>query len=292
MYRSKIDVGNENEDVDALFAAHLARETNRLAQDMNGMSAEEREQAYFDLHGIPSNSSSSTTTTNSTASSSPDTEGVTGSSAETSDSPRCPQQVAVKWVEFQQEIHRLPDADRQGYDLACELEAAKKQRPQQSPASSSSYSSSYQESYIHNEKLLRAFFQSSQWNCKAAAEQFVAFWAVKLQLFGKDFLLRDIKLSDLDGEELASLGTGFIQLLPGNDRAGRAVFCIYRRLMQPLAVEKQASLPVCSLGGAFSLVEQVVFFVFQGDLSRCLCPHVVLPVVPLVGSLLCLVCFF
>jgi hypothetical protein len=63
MYRAKIDEGNENEDVDALFAANLVQETNRLAQDMNGLSAEEREQAYFDLHGIPSNSSSSNTTT-------------------------------------------------------------------------------------------------------------------------------------------------------------------------------------------------------------------------------------
>jgi hypothetical protein len=260
MFRAKIDDGNENEDVDALFAAHLVQETNRLAQDMNGLSAEEREQAYFDLHGIPSNSSSSNTSTYSTASasSSPDTDGVTGSSTGSSDEASCSQRVASNWIEFQAEIDKLPTADRHGYDLACELDAARMQPLKQhqrsllgkSWASSRScpYSTFSQESYVFNEKRLFAFFQSSRWNCKAAAEQFVAFWAIKLQLFGKDLLLHDITLADLDAEELAWLETGHIQLLPGTDRAGRVVFCIYRRRMPPLALEKQASVFVSSLG--------------------------------------------
>jgi hypothetical protein len=250
MYRAKIDVGNENEDVDALFAAHLVQETNRLAQDMNGMSAEEREQAYFDLHGIPSNSSSSTAS----AFSSADTDGVTGSNTGSNDEASCSQRVAANWIEFRNEIDNLPTADRQGYELACELEATRMLPLEQHQRSllgkswssprSWPYSIGSQESYVFNERRLFAFFQSSRWNCKATAEQFVAFWAIKLQLFGKDLLLHDIKLSDLDAEELAWLETGHIQLLPGTDRAGRVVFCIYRRLMRPMAVEKQASVMV------------------------------------------------
>lgn len=229
---------------------------------------------------------------NSTASSSllPDTDGVSGSSTGSSDKASCPQQVAAKWIEFQQEIHKLSDADRQGYELACELEAARTQTHEQLQRSerekswassrSSSYSISSQESYVFNEKLLFAFFQSSRWNCKAAAEQFVAFWAIKLQLFGKDLLLHDIKLSDLDAEELAWLETGHLQLLPGTDRAGRAVFCIYRRLMRPMVVEKQASVLVSSLG----LGPLLCSVLLCPDRSQCLFSNDVTPV-----SFLCIV---
>jgi hypothetical protein len=53
----------------------------------------------------------------------------------------------------------------------------------------------------------------------------VGHFEVKLEVFGKDKLVRDILISDLDPVALKS---GYIQLLARRDRAGRALLFINR----------------------------------------------------------------
>jgi hypothetical protein len=64
----------------------------------------------------------------------------------------------------------------------------------------------------------------------------VSFMEGKLEFFGPEVLARSIYLSDLDEDALKSLKSGYDQLLPSRDRAGRAILFLcegiptYKRL--------------------------------------------------------------
>jgi hypothetical protein len=79
--------------------------------------------------------------------------------------------------------------------------------------------------YLQNPKLLVSFLRSESFDPQKAATRLLHFVTEKLILFGPEKVGRDILLSDLDSQDLKALESGFFQLLPARDRAGRAILC-------------------------------------------------------------------
>eukprot|EP00980_Cylindrotheca_fusiformis_P030607 scaffold25091_cov147-Cylindrotheca_fusiformis.AAC.7 len=78
-------------------------------------------------------------------------------------------------------------------------------------------------SYTSSELLEVTFLRSERWDPKQTAEKLVMFLEAKLDLFGPELLTKKIRMSDLSKEDKKSLESGFFQLLPVRDVAGRAV---------------------------------------------------------------------
>jgi hypothetical protein len=83
--------------------------------------------------------------------------------------------------------------------------------------------------YVTDLKFRLMFLRAEDFNAKKAASRLVSFLSLKLELFGPEKLVRPIFLTDLDKEDTATLKSGFVQLLPARDRAGRAVIIDVKR---------------------------------------------------------------
>ena len=79
--------------------------------------------------------------------------------------------------------------------------------------------------YVLNPKFLVTFLRSESFDAPKAARRLLKFLQEKLALFGPEKVGRNILLTDLDSRDLKSLESGFMQLLPARDRAGRAIIC-------------------------------------------------------------------
>jgi len=77
--------------------------------------------------------------------------------------------------------------------------------------------------YATNRKLSMAFLRSVEGSVKRAAKRYVRHFTVKLDLFGRDKLCKDIELSDLDEYDMEALESGGFQVLREKDRAGRPI---------------------------------------------------------------------
>jgi hypothetical protein len=77
--------------------------------------------------------------------------------------------------------------------------------------------------YVRNFNFRLKLLRASRFDAKEAALRMVRHFQIKLELFGTDQLVKDIQISDLNSEDVACLESGFLQLLPMPDRAGRAV---------------------------------------------------------------------
>lgn len=77
--------------------------------------------------------------------------------------------------------------------------------------------------YVQNEKFLLKFLRTESFDVPKAARRVVRHFQSKLELFGKDKLVKDILQDDLDEESLAFLYDGSAQVLELRDRAGRLV---------------------------------------------------------------------
>ena len=80
--------------------------------------------------------------------------------------------------------------------------------------------------YVLDEKFLTMFLRAVEFNTKTAAIRFVAFFETKLELFGREKLGRDIRVDDLDEDDINCLESGYAQVLNKRDRAGRAIFML------------------------------------------------------------------
>jgi hypothetical protein len=78
-------------------------------------------------------------------------------------------------------------------------------------------------SFILDGRLCLMFLRAARFEPANAARRMVAFFEHKLNLFGPDKLTKQIRIDDLDDDTIACLETGYMQILPGRDRAGRAV---------------------------------------------------------------------
>lgn len=80
-------------------------------------------------------------------------------------------------------------------------------------------------SYVNNPTLRLMFLRADRFHAKDAALRMIQFFEEKLVLFGPDKLTRNIVLREMDADDIKSLESGFFQILPNRDRAGRAIIC-------------------------------------------------------------------
>ncbi len=114
-----------------------------------------------------------------------------------------PQFVDRKLQELEKELERINV--KEAYDLA------KQQNP----------------SYVDSRNLRLMFLRSRKFNCHEAAESLVQHFHVKRTLFGDgDVLSRDVHQSDLGPKDKLLLETGFLQVMPERDAAGRTILLI------------------------------------------------------------------
>lgn len=100
--------------------------------------------------------------------------------------------------------------------------------------------------YIQSEAFQLLFLRADRWNAVSAALRMVGFLEMKLDLFGQDCLTRSVAISDLSRDDRQSLTSGFFQLLPVRDVAGRAVMCgipMLKNYKQPINLVRFIVLP-------------------------------------------------
>lgn len=81
------------------------------------------------------------------------------------------------------------------------------------------------EDYVNDRAFRLMFLRGDLLDVKVAAQRMVFHFETKKRLFGDgDVLGRDIRLSDLSNDDMAVLESGFLQVLPTRDAAGRTIF--------------------------------------------------------------------
>ena len=77
--------------------------------------------------------------------------------------------------------------------------------------------------YVQDRRFRLSFLRAERFDAKRAAAKVLKFFELKLDLFGRELLCKDIQLKDLTKDDLECLKHGNIQILPARDRAGRSV---------------------------------------------------------------------
>jgi hypothetical protein len=95
--------------------------------------------------------------------------------------------------------------------------------------------------YVMDNKFLLMFLRADQFDTKAAASRFVSFFRIKLELFGREKLGRDIRVDDLNEDDIACLESGYAQVLNDRDRAGRAIFMLMPMIRKSKTIENKVS---------------------------------------------------
>jgi hypothetical protein len=85
--------------------------------------------------------------------------------------------------------------------------------------------------YVSKRDLLLKFLRSEAYKPKEAAIRLVAFFELKLELFGKEKLTKEIRVEDFSTSpnDLAALELGLFHRLPGRDRSGRVILGKFHR---------------------------------------------------------------
>jgi hypothetical protein len=99
--------------------------------------------------------------------------------------------------------------------------------------------------HVLNRDFRLMFLRADRFGAKDAAARMVLYFESKKKLFGSEKLAKKILLEDLDDETMACLESGYMNLLPGRDRAGRAVFMgvsILRKLTSEQGLVRQIDL--------------------------------------------------
>jgi hypothetical protein len=78
--------------------------------------------------------------------------------------------------------------------------------------------------YVHDKKRLLMFLRADNFDAAKASLRYTLWFQTKLELFGPDLLAKDIQMKDLDADDIFTLNTGRLQLLPSRDKSGRAIF--------------------------------------------------------------------
>jgi hypothetical protein len=82
-------------------------------------------------------------------------------------------------------------------------------------------------SYVDDPAFRLMFLRSERFDTKLAAQRLVRHFEIKRELFGNgDILAREVRLSDLTKDDMETLESGFLQVLPVRDAAGRIIFCL------------------------------------------------------------------
>jgi hypothetical protein len=115
------------------------------------------------------------------------------------------------------EIDEAPAFVSESLDkLEKELEATRKKQAYD-------YAYALDPQYVKKRELRLRFLRSTSFDISSAASRIVKFFEVKMELFGKDNVAKDITQDDLSKEDLECLYGGYNQILPVRDQAGRGV---------------------------------------------------------------------
>jgi hypothetical protein len=96
--------------------------------------------------------------------------------------------------------------------------------------------------YVSDRKLLLKFLRSESFDSQRAADRLVRFFQIKSDLFGESKLTTEIRIADLNEEDIRVLASGLAQLMPRRDRAGRTIFCWCSPLTPPnISIESRVS---------------------------------------------------
>lgn len=98
--------------------------------------------------------------------------------------------------------------------------------------------------YVTDKKNLLMFLRACQFEAKQAAARYVAYFQIKLELFGQDKLGRDIRVDDLNEDDIDCLESGYAQILNARDRADRAIFILMPMIRKFKAMENKVSILV------------------------------------------------
>lgn len=82
---------------------------------------------------------------------------------------------------------------------------------------------SMDEEYVNDPSLHLKFLRGERFNVKNAAAKFVHHFELKMELFGKSKLVKDIEQEDFDEDDIKALYLGYVQWLPLRDISGRTV---------------------------------------------------------------------
>ena len=77
--------------------------------------------------------------------------------------------------------------------------------------------------YVQDPKFRLMFLRSRDYDPEQAAATITLHFEEKLKIFGMDNLVKDITMDDLHSGDMDALESGFKQICPFRDRAGRAV---------------------------------------------------------------------
>jgi len=78
-------------------------------------------------------------------------------------------------------------------------------------------------SYVSDTCFRLLFLRGNRFDAKAAADQMIRYFQMKINLFGIEKIVKDITISDLDDDDRACLRTGTHQVI-GTDQAGRTIW--------------------------------------------------------------------
>jgi hypothetical protein len=121
---------------------------------------------------------------------------IHGVSDETMETPEI---IAQSLEQLQEEIQQIEN--KEAYDLA------RSQNP----------------NYVHNRHFELRFLRADLFDIRNAALRLVQHFKVKLDLFGRDRLVKDISQEDLSENDMRNLYSGYFQTLPLRDPAGRLI---------------------------------------------------------------------
>lgn len=76
--------------------------------------------------------------------------------------------------------------------------------------------------YVNARELRLMFLRCNRYDTNAAADQMLQFFDFKQQLFGRERLVKDITIDDLDENDLESLNSGQFRII-GKDRSNRII---------------------------------------------------------------------
>jgi hypothetical protein len=94
------------------------------------------------------------------------------------------------------------------------------------------------EAYVTGPAFRLMFLRCERFDPKLAAKRLVRHFECKQKLFGSGEVLgREVRLSDLNEDDMESLESGFVQVLPTRDAAGRSIFCISPRYRTHKTIE-------------------------------------------------------
>ena len=77
--------------------------------------------------------------------------------------------------------------------------------------------------YVKHPLFTKGFLRAEDYHTEKAARRIFTYLRIKLELFGRDKLTRDILLDDLGEDGRAYLESGALQMLPKRDTSGRRV---------------------------------------------------------------------